>query len=52
VPLINEVANRTGQTVVSIPFELIFNRVIGDLGLILFVVLMAVAVYGRYKMRS
>jgi hypothetical protein len=33
-------------------FDLLIQRMIGDLGLLVFIVIAAVAVYGRFKMRS
>jgi hypothetical protein len=33
-------------------FDLLFRRITGDLGLLIFIGICAVAVYGRFKMRS
>lgn len=46
-----QLAARSGQPAPAIPLDLVFTRTISDLGLLAFVVMVAIAVYGRYKMR-
>ncbi len=41
-----------GRGVPGLTLDLIFRRLTGDLGLLIFVGLVAAAVYGRFKMRS
>ena len=41
-----------GRGVPGLTLDLIFRRLTGDLGLLIFVGLVAAAVYGRFKLRS
>jgi hypothetical protein len=49
--LVQQAAARSGQPAPAIPLDLVFTRTVSDLGLLAFIVMAAIAVYGRYKMR-
>lgn len=48
---IAQAAARTGQQAPALPLDLVFTQTVSNLGLLAFVVMLAVAVYGRYRMR-
>lgn len=45
-----EASARAGGEAVPVPLDFVFSRVFNDIGLLIWIVLIAAAVYGRYRM--
>jgi multisubunit Na+/H+ antiporter MnhC subunit len=46
-----QLAARAGQPAPALPLDLVFTQTVSDLGLLTFIIMITVAVYGRYRMR-